>query len=200
VPELTPEIIAERSVLFLHTLWWLAFLTGRALSRRGGPAGPRHEDDPLDAPYARLLVRAHSAVIIGLYPAIWLATTPGATQLHPPLRGLGGALIVVGAGLVLWTLSVFRSYRLRATLEPGHELCQAGPFQRVRHPIYLAFGLLGAGTALWAPSPLVYALATALWMLADLRARNEERLLRTAFGDRYSDYMTSSKRLLPFVY
>ncbi len=110
------------------------------------------------------------------------------------------ALLALGAAAAAWALAVFRSYRLQATLEAGHELCEAGPFRFVRHPIYLAFGLLGLGSALWAPTVATWTVAALLWLVADLRARGEERLLEDTFGDRYRRYRDGTARLLPGLY
>lgn len=195
-------LLPARLVFAVHTLYWGAFLLARLRPRRSAAvssAAPRHESAPVHAPHATTLVRLHAAVIIAVYPALWTATT----QSNRPglLRGgLAIALLAVGGATAAWALTVFRSYRLRATLEPGHELCETGPFRFVRHPIYLAFGLLGLGSALWAPTVWTGTVAALLWVVGDLRARGEERLLTDTFGDRYRGYLAGTSRLLPWVY
>jgi protein-S-isoprenylcysteine O-methyltransferase Ste14 len=73
-----------------------------------------------------------------------------------------------------------------------------GAYARVRHPFYLAFQLTLAGCLLAAPGPLT---ATALlWGVARLNqtaAREERRLLESAFGAEYRAYMRVTGRFLP---
>jgi protein-S-isoprenylcysteine O-methyltransferase Ste14 len=95
---------------------------------------------------------------------------------------------------------VFRSWRLEARIEAGHELCREGPFRLVRHPIYLGTALLAVGTFLWIPTAIVLAGALVCLLAADLRARSEERILARAFGQAYRDYAVRVKRFVPGVY
>ena len=197
----------SRWVFYAHSLFWMGFLVARmrALTSdssggRGANQAAQHTDEAVHARHATALVRTHVAVIIGLYPALWITTTN--TPTAPSLaRGVTAiALITVGAVSAGWAISVFRSYRLRATLEIGHELCEDGPFRHVRHPIYLSFGLLGLGSAIWGNTPILWGIAALLWVVADLRARSEETLLTDTFGERYRAYIGLTKRLLPWVY
>ena len=195
---------AARIVFVLHTLWWCLYLAGIA-ARRGDPDRSARADTVAStraAPLSRLAVVLHSVLIVGMYPLLWSATSaPTAFEGAAGLRKAAAAVLLVGgAGLVGWTTRSFRSYRLRAHLDPGHELSTDGPFRYVRHPIYLAFILLGTGTALWAPTPELIATAVGLAAVGDWRARGEERLLSVGFGQRYVEYMKTTRRLLPRVY
>jgi len=196
-------LMPSRFVFALHTVWWGAFLLARVrllvTAKSASAQAPQHESAPMHAPQAGNLVRAHSAVIVALYPALWMATT----RLDAPglVRGVVASLLLgLGGATAAWAIAVFRSYRLRATIDPGHELCETGPFKFVRHPIYLAFGLLGVGSAAWAPSLGTWTVAVLLWVIGDLRARGEERLLEATFGERYRQYRSGTSRLLPWVY
>jgi protein-S-isoprenylcysteine O-methyltransferase Ste14 len=121
-------------------------------------------------------------------------------RLFPSQPVAGMIVLVASIALVVWTLAVFRSWRLRASLDAEHELSTDGPFRFVRHPIYLAMDLLALGTLLWLPDPLV-AIGTVLGVLGgDLRARAEEKVLLTVFGDRYREYGRRVKRFVPGVY
>jgi protein-S-isoprenylcysteine O-methyltransferase Ste14 len=120
--------------------------------------------------------------------------------VFPSQPWLGGAIIMLATALVASALLVFRSWRLTARIEAGHELCTAGPFGLVRHPIYLATALLNLGTFLWIPTWLVAAGAVVSVAMAERRARAEERLLLAAFGDAYRDYAARVKRFLPGIY
>jgi protein-S-isoprenylcysteine O-methyltransferase Ste14 len=69
---------------------------------------------------------------------------------------VGSTVIASGAALVAWALVYFRSWRVRAKLEAGHQLATGGPFRTLRHPIYMGLNLLALGTALWVPTTLVW--------------------------------------------
>jgi protein-S-isoprenylcysteine O-methyltransferase Ste14 len=138
----------SRWVFYAHSAFWMAFLVARmrvlAEARAGEAAdGVRHDDAPVQARFAGALVRLHVVALVGLYPALWIATTTNPLAPPPVPGGAGVALLLAGGAVASWAISVFRSYKLRATLEAGHELCTDGPFRYVRHPLYLAFGLLG---------------------------------------------------------
>jgi len=107
---------------------------------------------------------------------------------------------VAAAALLAWALLVFRSWRLLARIERGHQLCTTGPFRLVRHPIYLAFTLLAVGTFLWAPTVLVLVGVALVALTGDLRARTEERLLCEVFGDEYRQYQGRVPRTIPGLY
>jgi protein-S-isoprenylcysteine O-methyltransferase Ste14 len=134
---------------------------------------------------------------IGLGIAFW----GGSMDRHVTWRGLlGAALHVAATALLGWSFLVHRSWNIQPRLEPDHQLCTTGPYAQVRHPIYLAFNLLGLGALIWAPGVLVALGALALIIGGELRAREEERVLTTAFGDEYRRYMGRVHRTIPGFY
>ena len=134
---------------------------------------------------------------VGLGIPFW----SGRIDSHVTLQGAAGAAFHVAATLLLtWAFVVHRSWNIQPRLEPDHQLCTTGPYRLVRHPIYLAFTLLGVGAAVWVPEPLVLLGALALFVGGELRAREEERILVEAFGDEYRNYMHRVRRTIPGVY
>jgi protein-S-isoprenylcysteine O-methyltransferase Ste14 len=143
----------------------------------------------------------HGVGLLGLYAGLALALAKREIAREVSLRGLmGAALVLLAVALICWALLVFRSWRLLPKVEEGHQLCTAGPFGLVRHPIYLALDLLGVGSVMWVGTPLVIVGAIFLVVGGDLRARKEEQLLLQAFGDDYRDYARRVRRLLPGLY
>lgn len=115
--------------------------------------------------------------------------------------GAIGALLHVSAFLLFaWSIAVHRSWNMEARLEPDHQLCIDGPYRLVRHPIYLAFNLLGIGAAIWVPSAIVILGSLLLVIGSDVRARTEEKILTEKFGDQYRAYARRVSRALPGVY
>lgn len=143
----------------------------------------------------------HMLAFLVMYAGIGNAVIPDRVpELFPGQRWVGGLVILVGAAFASWALLHFKSWRYRAALAEGHELATGGPFGIVRHPIYLALDLLALGSALWAPTPIIWTGAALMALGSDLRARAEERLLIEGFGDRYREYMARTSRFLPGIY
>ncbi len=152
------------------------------------------------APGAKRLVAQHSIATLGMYLGMGAVfqDPPGIAEGVSAAAGIG--LITLGAAISLWTLWVFRSWRLRAELGADHQLCTEGPFRLVRHPIYTAMILLALGTALWVPNAFTWGGVLGIAWVGDQRARAEEAILLTAFGDDYRALMRRTRRFLPGVY
>jgi protein-S-isoprenylcysteine O-methyltransferase Ste14 len=112
----------------------------------------------------------------------------------------GAALCLTGVAFV-----AVGSIRLGRNLSPfpkprdGGGLVREGIFSVVRHPIYSGFFFLTVGWSLvWSS---LAALIGALILLAffDIKARREERWLKTTFAE-YAEYRRKVKKLLPFIY
>ncbi len=104
--------------------------------------------------------------------------------------------------LVVWAARCLgKQWSLGARLVEGHDLIQDGPYRFVRNPIYTGmFGMLvatGLANASW-PTLLI---AMAVFLVGTwIRIRIEERLLRTAFGDRHKEYARRVSALIPGIY
>lgn len=189
----------------LYVLHWTYFATFllRLFGPRAEPAAARVEPGPsATAPGARLMLVGHAVGFFLMYFGMGRAL--GLRRGQPTVWGanecLGTALIVAGALLNAWTLTVFRSWRLLARIESGHELCTGGPFRFVRHPIYAGLILLALGTLAFLPDVHVLPGAALVACFGDLRARAEERVLLQAFGPAYADYSRRTARFVPGIY
>jgi protein-S-isoprenylcysteine O-methyltransferase Ste14 len=187
----------------LHAGFWIAFVIARLYVRAhsAAPASSPATTTPSSSANSRLVLAPHIIAFGMLY---WGIDAAVFRHLVPEWlagqRILGAVIIIGGAALSVWALLYFRSWRLRAKLDAGHELATGGPFHFLRHPIYMGLNLLAIGTAVWIPTPAILA-ATALMIVgSDIRARAEESVLLAAFGDRYRDYAAHTKRFFPGVY
>jgi protein-S-isoprenylcysteine O-methyltransferase Ste14 len=136
-----------------------------------------------------------------MYFGIANAVLPGRVPIwFPGQRVVGSMVIASGALLATWALVHFRSWRFRAKLDEDHHLTTGGPFRIVRHPIYMGLDLLALGTALWAPTTLVWVGFVLMAVGSDLRARAEEALLGRAFGHSYREYIARTRRFIPGIY
>jgi len=83
--------------------------------------------------------------------------------------------------------------------EKTTELVTKGIFRYIRHPMYSSLLFLSWG--IWLKQPLAATLPVALlasWLLW-LTAKRDEQECLTYFGDSYREYMTRTKRLIPFL-
>jgi protein-S-isoprenylcysteine O-methyltransferase Ste14 len=156
----------------------------------GGAAGSGRAAWPPLAFHALAMSFLYFGILHRARPATVVAPQPAA----------GAVVIVAAAGLAAWTLAVFHSWRLQARIDGAHELCTAGPFRRVRNPIYLAMDLLAVGSWLWVPTAAVALAAVLVAVGGDWRGRAEERVLHAVFGATYDRYCRQVRRFVPGVY
>jgi protein-S-isoprenylcysteine O-methyltransferase Ste14 len=112
----------------------------------------------------------------------------------------GGALIV--AGIAIGYLGIRDLDRSLSPLPRPRDtavLIQDGIYRRIRHPIYAGVILLAIGWGLLMASFAALALALALAVLLDLKARREEVWLRERYPG-YAAYAEQTKRFVPGFY
>jgi protein-S-isoprenylcysteine O-methyltransferase Ste14 len=84
--------------------------------------------------------------------------------------------------------------------EKTSTLVKAGIYRYIRHPLYSSLLLLAWGIFFKSPSipgGILVAFAT---LFLNSTARFEERENFEFFGEQYRDYMTTTKRFIPFVF
>ncbi len=111
--------------------------------------------------------------------------------------------------IILWLGIAFRYYAMRVlgryftfdvAVHTNQTVIEAGPYRYVRHPSYTGalITLFGFGLALGNWAGLLALLACGAIGYA-YRIKIEEAALTTAIGAPYKQYMTRTKRLIPFV-
>lgn len=191
----------------VHGAFWGCFGLTRLLVRgpndvTPGTAGsvPVTEREHTAA-FSRLVLAFHVLAFGIMYFGIGAAAIPNRVpDWFVGQRVVGTCVIAAGAALSAWALVHFRSWRLRAKLDHGHELATDGPFRLLRHPIYMALNLLALGTAIWIPTVVEWVALALMVIGSDLRARSEEAILVKAFGTAYANYCARSSRFIPGVY
>lgn len=192
----------DLALYVVHIAFWSAFGITRLMTREADksrevlPPGPEEA-----APHSRLLLAFHMAAFALMYAGIGNAVLPDRVpEWFEGQRTVGTLVIALGAAMMCWALLYFKSWRFRAALTPDHQLATGGPFQYVRHPIYLGLDLLALGSALWVPTSLLWSSVILMLLGSDLRGRAEEKLLVAHFGNDYLAFMRRTKRFLPGVY
>ena len=191
----------------VHWVFWGAFGLTRIILRSrdrndssAADTAPTSKQETT-APFSRALLVFHGFAFALMYLGIGIAVIPGRVPIWFSGQRVAGSLVIVGgAALVVSALVYFRSWRFRATLDKSHQLAIGGPFRLLRHPIYMGLNLLALGTALWVPTPIVWAAFVLMVIGSDLRARAEETILKQAFGLSYREYCARTRRFVPGIY
>jgi len=110
------------------------------------------------------------------------------------------ALISLGIALGAWALASNRpgNFNIRPDPKAGGTLIMHGAYRYVRHPMYVALLVGGAGLALRDPvvwRVLAYAV---LVIVLNVKARVEERAMRERH-EGYAAYCARTPRFIPFV-
>lgn len=115
-------------------------------------------------------------------------------------------------GFILASLGVWVSFAARKELGANwthasesqiknrHALVKTGIYAYIRHPIYLGLILCFVGGEIVAGSYVFVLFLVALSVLSYAQALAEEKILTGHFGTEYTDYMRSTKMLIPYVY
>jgi protein-S-isoprenylcysteine O-methyltransferase Ste14 len=187
----------------VHIAFWASFGITRALLRRRPDAAPETvaAAQEYTAPFSRTVLAFHmlgfGVLYFGIGNAVLARRVPA---WFTGQRVVGTLVIALGAAVMSWALMSFHSWRFRAKLDQGHQLATNGAFRLMRHPIYSGLTLLALGSAIWAPTVVIWSGFALIAVGSELRARSEEVLLKQAFGDAYVEYSRRTRRFIPFVY
>jgi protein-S-isoprenylcysteine O-methyltransferase Ste14 len=114
------------------------------------------------------------------------------------------ALLLLVMGLAIrWTaiLTLGRLFNTNVAVQKGHTIVRRGLYSRVRHPSYsglmLAFVALGIAFGNWLS---LIAVVVPIGAALGYRISVEERALVETFGQEYEDYMSGTRRLIPWLY
>lgn len=121
------------------------------------------------------------------YPALAVTGT-----WRTVLAAVGGAMMLVGVPLYVWSLRLFN----RAWQEG--RLATTGPYARCRHPIYATWiFLITPGACLLLGSWVVLTTPVAMYAAARLLVGREERALEARFGQTWRAYRARTGRFWP---
>jgi protein-S-isoprenylcysteine O-methyltransferase Ste14 len=107
-------------------------------------------------------------------------------------------LTALGVSVAIWARYILGEYwSARVEVKMDHELICSGPYALVRHPIYTGILLASIGTGLfvgeWRAIPAVVFAAIGF----AIKAKQEESLMTSEFGNRYQEYRERTGFLIP---
>lgn len=118
-----------------------------------------------------------------------------------PSTALVLILELVALTLTVWAVVVMKLHTLTVmpSVKQGGQLCTSGPYRVIRHPMYMAVLILLLGLLLNDYS--LVRLVVFFIVLVDLilKMKVEEKILIAHYAD-YKNYMTVTKRIIPFIY
>jgi len=202
-------VLDPPTVRILAALMAVGSVVGLVLFQRANPLAQPLEFRAEDNPPTLLQVVWPVVNLIGLsYPFI-TAIVPGLAYESSLNFGFPYDAVVQAVGLLVWCaggLLVVWSARtlgrfmvIEIAVSKDHELVREGPYARIRHPTYAGAMAMSIGIALLFLSYALVAVAILLVLVANYRARKEERLLASpeGFGDAYRAYMATTGQFLP---
>jgi protein-S-isoprenylcysteine O-methyltransferase Ste14 len=192
-----PDAMEEAALLALPVLWLSVALIA-VLGRRGAasPSATTARNSKSWVGFAMQMLAY--ALVFGLGRPYFTPITP---MSKPVEAGVLGAATAIGIASVAFCYVAMRAlgkqWSLVARVVSGHQLIQQGPFAVVRNPIYLAMlGLLVQASVVvsvwWMIPPAVVVFSIGTW----IRIQQEEKILRTEFGERFEEY---SRRVPAFI-
>ena len=122
-------------------------------------------------------------------------------HLAPTAGWILVALTAAGFSFVWWArIHLGRLWSDRLTKKAGHHVVDTGPYRLVRHPIYSGLIFAGFATAILKGTSYALLGAAPLTFAFYVKARQEERFLRTELGEgAYDAYARKTSMLVPFT-
>ena len=119
-------------------------------------------------------------------------------MMHAAVMSVGVVFVAAGYAGTLWCYAIMGSaWRIGVNEQEKNALVTAGPFARVRHPIYALQVLMLAGAALLLPTVCSVVLLAFHLVFVWLKAADEEAYLLTVHGDKYREHIARTGRLFP---
>lgn len=165
-------------------------------------ARAKREQTATDSRSLQVITAGQGIAFFAAFPLAWVPALRIAPHHEVLVFAIGVALIVAGSLLRrhCWRMlgaAFTGDVRARA----DQEVVTRGAYRFLRHPSYTAGIILSAGVGValgsWASAIL---LAVAAFVVYVYRINVEERALLATIGEPYRRFMTTRKRLIPFVY
>ena len=182
-------------------VFWLVFLWGFA-PEFGVIRRARLTGNSTDAKSLQVIMVGMNVASLAAFFVAWGAAFRFGSALIVPAFWSGVALIISGSLLRRHCFRMLgQSFTGDVRARPDQQVITRGAYSLLRHPSYTGGILMntGVGIALgsWASALLMAVVTTAVYAY---RISVEERALLAAIGEPYREFMSTRKRLIPFLY
>jgi protein-S-isoprenylcysteine O-methyltransferase Ste14 len=125
-----------------------------------------------------------------IYPDIFLAVV---ALMYIFLNWKSDLAHILGASLaiisfILWIIARINLGRSFSVRTEAKELTTSGLYSKIRNPIYIFSALFLLGILIALEKIYLYLLLLILIIIQVRRARKEEKILKTTFGQKYTEY------------
>jgi len=160
--------------------------------------------DKRDAVGAELFFRVLFYVGLILLFAFPVRTEYAQMQLWRFEYVTNAVLVAAAAAGLLFTwwarIHLGRLWSDRVVKKVGHWVVDTGPYKLVRHPIYFGLIFAALATAIQKATPFALLGFTVITLAFGIKARREERFLRSEIGNNaYDAYARKTAMLVPFM-
>jgi protein-S-isoprenylcysteine O-methyltransferase Ste14 len=190
-----PEVFHLPMAIPFWTVFLLAFVREARVVR---PALAEKASEQDAGTFRALMIGSLLTLLVSIAIAFlpWLTISSEAVAVV-----IGIVLIVAGAALRRYCFyALGASFTGVVTVKADQEVVKTGLYRYVRHPSYTAAFLMFTGVGVALGSWLsVAVLFLSHCYLYGKRVAAEEKALVETLGKAYSDYMSQTKRFIPFV-
>jgi protein-S-isoprenylcysteine O-methyltransferase Ste14 len=151
---------------------------------------------------AAFLVRVVGGFLVFGLLIAFAVQPPWLTALSIPLpnvlRWLGFLLGLAGLAIWIWAqIALGKEWSPQLQLREKHRLVTAGPYARMRHPIYSGMIVWVGGLALVSANWIFVVFGVLMCAMFIVRVPREEQMMIDAFGEEYREYMKRTERVFP---
>jgi len=137
------------------------------------------------------------AALLGGFMLFGLLLLKPRTDLSLSTQIIACLLVMIGNGMAIYALvHLGRSFSI---LPESRRLVTSGPYQTVRHPLYVAEAIASCGVVITFLSVSAVLLLVAQTIFQIVRIHYEEKILTGSFPE-YADYAKKTWRLVPGIY
>ena len=190
-----------RSVVLLVSAWLVSIELGSSRTASKNAAAHNNTGETVVDTATGRVFDTTALIHLLAGPLVSRLLPSGSIRARRTVFTLGLALLIGAGALSSWARRhLGRFHRDDLTVHDDHSLVDTGPYESIRHPLYLATAsaLVGTGAVLgnWV------SIATAGLPTAALvrRIAVEESMLESQLGTGYVAYQARTKRLLPGIW
>lgn len=193
-----PLFVRDRSAAAVLAAGFIGFLGSEYfLGKKKPPLGSSNQDNGSGRAVGRGLVLSYGG---GLLVSV---ASPRTVCTRHPRAVFASGLSLALLGQVLRVAAARRlgqSFTFKIHTHPEQEVVQSGPYRFIRHPAYTGALVCALGFCIAFGNWLSPAMVAFLVGGYVQRIPSEEAAMVDGLGDRYSEYISRSKRLVPFIF